>query len=288
MSGFSAEWLRLREPTDAASRNSELTARLIAWRRRHDALSVLDLGSGAGANFRFLAPALGGGQRWRLLDHDPALLTRAGEVLRQWAAKRSMTVADQGETLVLEDDTNHCRLEWLCLDLNEDWERLAVANAQLVTASALIDLVSADWLERLARRCRKWRATVLIVLSYDGTLAWQPAAEGDERVREWVNRHQRTDKGFGPALGPDAASALADLLERLGYRVDLRPSPWTLAAQDAALQTALLDGWTEAVRQIAPEPKNWLDAWSRHRRDLIERGHSHLTVGHWDLFASLE
>ncbi len=288
MSGFSAEWLRLREPTDAASRNLELTAQLIAWRRRHDALSVLDLGSGTGANFRILAPALGGGQRWWLLDHDPALLARAGEALRQWAEKRGMTAADQGETLLLKDETNHCWLERFCLDLNEDWERLAVANVQLVTASALIDLVSADWLERLAQRCRTWRAAVLIVLSYDGSIAWEPVAEGDERVREWVNRHQHTDKGFGSALGPDAAPALARLLERLDYRVELRPSPWTLAAQDAALQTALLDGWTEAARQIAPEPDDWLDVWSRHRRDLIERGHSRLSVGHWDLFASLE
>ena len=288
MSGFSAEWLRLREPADAAARNPELTARLSAWRRRYAALSVLDLGSGAGANFRVLAPALGERQNWRLVDHDPALLARADEVLRQWAAKRGMMASDEGEALVLEDATRHCRLEWSCLDLNADWERLAVANVQLVTASALIDLVSADWLERLARRCREWRAAVLIVLSYDGAIAWEPAAEGDERVREWINRHQGTDKGFGPALGPEAAPALAALLERLDYQVELRPSPWRLAAQDAALQTALLDGWTAAVRQIAPETKSWLDAWSRHRRDLIERGHSRLSVGHWDLFASLE
>lgn len=288
MSGFSAEWLRLRESADAAARNPALTTRLIAWRRRHDALSVLDLGSGAGANFRVLAPALGGRQNWRLVDHDPALLARANEMLRRWAATRGMTVADQGAALLLEDETRHSRLEWSCLDLNADWERLAVANVQLVTASALIDLVSADWLERLARRCRKWRAAVLIALSYDGFIVWEPAMEGDERVREWVNRHQRTDKGFGPALGPDAAPVLAARLERLGYRVDVRPSPWMLAARDVALQTALLDGWTEAVRQIAPGPNAWLDDWSGHRRGLIECGHSRLSVGHWDLFASLE
>jgi hypothetical protein len=59
MSGFSAEWLALREPVDAASRNPELIAadRLATARARF--LSVLDLGSGTGANFRFLAPLLG-------------------------------------------------------------------------------------------------------------------------------------------------------------------------------------------------------------------------------------
>jgi len=46
MSGFSADWLALREPADAVARNQELTARLIDWRQQHGGLSVLDLGSG--------------------------------------------------------------------------------------------------------------------------------------------------------------------------------------------------------------------------------------------------
>jgi hypothetical protein len=50
MSGFSADWLALREPVDALARNQELTAQLIAWRRQPGFLSVLDLGSGTGAN----------------------------------------------------------------------------------------------------------------------------------------------------------------------------------------------------------------------------------------------
>ncbi|MCB1771612.1 MAG: class I SAM-dependent methyltransferase, partial [Candidatus Competibacteraceae bacterium] len=76
MNGFSATWLALREPVDAASRNRALTNRLIEWRGRMDTLRVLDLASGTGANFRFLAPLLGGEQHWRLVDHDPALLAQ--------------------------------------------------------------------------------------------------------------------------------------------------------------------------------------------------------------------
>ena len=77
MSSFSAEWLALREPVDAASRNLELTTRLLNWRQRFNTLPVLDLASGTGANFRFLAPRLGGGQHWRLIDHDSKLLAQS-------------------------------------------------------------------------------------------------------------------------------------------------------------------------------------------------------------------
>jgi len=260
MSGFSAEWLALREPVDAASRNTELTARLIDWRQAPGHLCVLDLGSGTGANFRFLAPLFGGEQHWQLVDHDPALLMQ-------------------------NDAFNRCQVERHDLDLTGDWDRLDFRGVQLVTASALIDLVSAEWLERLARCCREAQATVFVVLTYDGTSVWEPALPGDEIVCAWANRHQCTDKGFGPALGPQAAPAFKAMLERLDYRVDLRPSPWRLEPEQAALQTALLEGWMAAVREIAPEVADGLNAWAMQRRRLIELGHSRLRVGHWDLFA---
>ena len=264
MCSFSADWLALREPADAAARNRELTTRLCDWRRKQGALSVLDLGSGTGANGRFLAPLLGGDQRWRLVDHDPALLAAIDPL----------------------QDNPLLRRETTTLDLAGSWERPEMPPADLVTASALLDLVSTDWLARLARRCQTWRAAVFIVLSYDGTIRWEPALAGDDRVRDGINRHQRTDKGFGPALGPDAAPTLAALLEERGYPVALRPSPWLLGPEQAPLQHALLTGWVAAVREIAPEPADKLAAWAEQRRRLIEQGRARLAVGHWDLFAA--
>lgn len=267
MSGFSADWLALREPVDALSRHQELTAQLIAWRRQPGCLPVLDLGSGTGANLRFLAPLLGDQQHWRMVDADPALL-----------ADGAARCADPAGVAV----------ERLCLDLTDSWERLEAVKPTLVTASALLDLVSADWLERLAGRCRAWRVAVLIVLSYDGTIAWEPELADDRRVCAWINRHQHTDKGFGPALGPDAAPALAALLANQGYQLTLRPSPWRLGPEHAALQTALLAGWVDAAQQIAPDRAGELTAWANQRQDWIKQGQSRLTVGHWDLFATFK
>lgn len=285
MSGFSAEWLREREPADAAARDSELTARALDWRRRRDSLTVLDLGSGTGANIRFLARRLGGVQRWLLVDHDPELLAQGAEETRRWAMRQGMMATVEGKALVLEDASCHCRLEPVRLNLARDWERLEVREVHLVTASALLDLVGADWLKRLARRCRAWRAAAFIVLSYDGSIVWEPALPGDETLRERVNRHQRTDKGFGPALGPDAAGMLETLLRDLGYQVELRSSPWRLGPEHTVLQSALLDGWIEAAREIEPAAVDDLAEWTIQRRRWIERGESRLRVGHWDLFA---
>lgn len=271
MSGFSADWLRLRAAADAAARNQALTERLLAWRRQRDALAVLDLASGTGANCRFLAPRLGGVQHWRLVDHDALLLAQGKAQLDRWAVQQPCELA----------------WEWQRLDLAQDSAWLELPEAQLVTASALLDLVSPAWLDRLARRCRDWQAAVFIVLSYDGSIVWHPVLSGDEAVCARINRHQRGDKGFGPALGPAAAPALAARLTQWGYRVELQPSPWQLDPAQSALQMALLAGWVEAVRQLGPDLDPVLADWAQARRRLIEQGASRLEVGHWDVFATL-
>ena len=168
MAGFAAAWLALREPVDAISRSSALTAELRAWRTSLGPLSVLDVASGTGANLRYLAPQLSGEQRWCLVDHDAALMACGHRMLQPWRVEQDLALS----------------LEWRPLDLVKEWDSLDLPAFDLVTASAFMDLVSSAWLTRFTHRCRLWQATVLVALSYDGTIRWQPALAEDARVCE--------------------------------------------------------------------------------------------------------
>jgi hypothetical protein len=101
---------------------------------------------------------------------------------------------------------------------------LPIKRLQLVTASALMDLVSETWAEGLLRRCRSAGADVLFALSYDGRIEFEPALQDDALVTGLVNRHQRSDKGFGPAMGPSVTDKTRAMLVGSGYRVKSRPS----------------------------------------------------------------
>lgn len=252
---FPAGWLRLREPVDARSRDRGLVRRLRAWWPAAGG-RVVDLGAGTGSNARWLAPRLGPAD-WRLVDNDPRLLA---------IARR------RGHDGRLADLTDALRGQLFY-------------RADLVTASALIDLVSAAWVDGLIERCRTSGAAVYIALTYDGTIRWDPSDPADDRVRDLVNRHQRTDKGFGPALGPAAAMAAAERLRAAGYRVWTAPSPWRLGPGATVLQHALTHGWAGAARALAPEQAAEIDAWADRRMALITDRHSRLTVGHVDLLA---
>ncbi len=153
----------------------------------------------------------------------------------------------------------------------------------LITASALIDLVGEPWLRRLVALRAAADAALHIVLTYDGRIEWQPKLDGDEAMLAAINRHQRGDKGFGPALGPDAADTLRALLVRERGELLVDPSDWLLGENDREIQLALLDGYTTAAMLVSAERCREIEAWAVRRRQLIGEGCSQLRVGHLDL-----
>jgi len=125
MSGFSAQWLALREPYDRAARNGAVLDALAAAFAGAPAVTVTDLGCGTGSTLRAISPLLPARQSWRLVDHDDALL----------AAAKKAAPAGAGVVTVATD---------LAGDLDH-----AIGACDLVATSALLDLVSAAWLDRL-------------------------------------------------------------------------------------------------------------------------------------------
>jgi hypothetical protein len=267
LTGFSADWLELREPADRAARAELLADRLRRAGPKDAEWRIVDLGSGTGANLRYLVPRLGGRQEWLLVDDDAALLAHAAE----------------GGTARAGEVAAECRVHHAHIDLATSLDTVAWPSAGLVTASALLDLVSAGWLEALARHTSAARAHVLFALTYDGRMDLRPAEPEDTEVRALVNAHQRRDKSFGPALGPAAPEAAARCFEAAGYAIETARSDWRLEPEQSALQEALIEGWRAAATEMAPGDAARLDAWCTRRLEHVARRASRLVVGHVDL-----
>jgi SAM-dependent methyltransferase len=284
MTGFSPTWLDLREPVDAVSRSPHLVELLVPRRAGRAALRVLDLACGTGANLRYLAPRLGGVQEWTLIDNDPVLLGALPDRLTAWAGTVNARLSvEDGQPMRLRAPGFECRVRTRIFDLANDLDKLDTGDVQLVTASALLDLVSLRWLQALAAFCRRQGAGVLFALNYDGRIRNDPADPLDERLRELVNRHQFTDKGFGPALGPTCALTVQRLFSGSGYRMQSQPSDWHIAACQTSLQKMLVHGWLDAAVEVAPDEAGRLQAWGRRRCSQIENTGSQITVGHVDV-----
>jgi hypothetical protein len=259
---FSAEWLALREPYDRRARNGAVLDAVAATVAGRTSIALVDLACGAGSTLRALTERLPKTQNWRMVDNDLGLLARAG------------TLARPPELIVTP----------VAVDLARDLEAALDGPVELVTTSALLDLVSHDWLDRLATECAARRLPVYAALSYDGLATLDPVDPLDGAVIEAVNAHQRTDKGFGPALGPDAAATAPARFTALGYTVTQGSSDWVFAPKDVEIQTEVLTGWATAAREIGMAIDDVI-TWLARRRDHIAAGRSAMRVGHVDFFA---
>lgn len=280
MSAFSASWLAEREPADARARRPELVAVL-----PKAPSAIVDLGTGTGSNLRWLAPRLGRGQKWILVDHDPVLLASVRRKLGDWATESGYEFSETDDDCRISGSGFDLSLGIVALDLASGLEALDLPIGGLVTASALLDLVSRDWLEALVSQIVASRSSALFALSFDGRVSFEPTLDDDAAIVSLLNRHQLTDKGFGPALGPDGWRTAAGLFEASGFDVRVAESEWQCNADDGAMLQTLIDGWVDCAVSMAPGRKPALRNWHRQRRHQIEHGGIRVLVGHRDVAA---
>ncbi|WP_331751398.1 SAM-dependent methyltransferase (plasmid) [Streptomyces globisporus] len=306
---YAPRWLALREAADAAARASELLqplrrqlpvpgAPLAVRDRRTGPLVVRDLGSGTGSMGRWLAPRLGGRQHWILHDHDSALLgIAAARLPRRTADGSAVTVAtEQG-----------------------DISRLTAGRllgTSLVTASALLDLLSEEDLNGLAAACAEAGCPALLTLSVVGRVELGPVDSMDAEIMDAFNAHQRREERGRPLLGPDAVTTAARAFARAGMQVRIHASPWLLttgpegasdtgtlrdspafsdtdwsgagalpAHASRALTAEWLRGWVGAAREQRPNLAPRADAYLRRRLEACQAGELRVTVHHGDLLA---
>lgn len=289
-------WLALREAADTAARDAATDAlksilpvlrAAVARTSGGDApLRVVDLAAGTGNNFRYLGPRLGTRQEWLLVDHDETLLGEALGRIAAWGTARGVHVAPTASRVVLCGDGLEASVETRVLDLNALDAPDIFASRHLVTASALLDLVSDTWLRKLAAHCRSQEAAALFTLSYNGRSHATPREPEDDDVLTLFNQHQARDKGLGgPAAGPGAVDSAARAFAEVGYDVRRQQSDWMLGPGQTALQEQLIEGWADASSETSPTRAKQIGDWLRRRLAHVHEGRSQVTVSHEDLAA---
>jgi hypothetical protein len=237
----SPAWLALREPADAAARSAELAEILARHVAGADRLVIHDLGGGTGAMGRWLAPRLPAPQHWVVHDRDADLLELASapgvEVRRSDVTQADFTGAD------------------------------------VVTTSALLDLLTADELAAILAACAG--IPLLLALTVVGRVALAPAEPLDARIEAAFNAHQRRDG----RLGPDAVAAV----RARSAGVLVRPTPWHLGAAQAQLAAEWLEGWVGAACEQEPALAAEAGAYRERRLAQAAAGALAVTVDHADL-----
>ena len=277
-SQFASDWLTLREPVDHRSRHPSLLAPLIDAlnSQAQKRLAVVDLGCGRGSNCRYLAPRLPFDQHWQLIDHDPALLDEA-MISAPALPSRQLVLSSQLSSIARPTE-------------------LIDPATSLVTASALLDLVSRPWLEALVSHCQNHRMVVMIAMSVDGRF-FIDDPDGDPKLKQLdtlmedaINRHKQQERGLGAAGGSEGWRVATELLTAAGYQMHCAPADWQLSRAsgpgDIALAERLLRERVDAALEVVPASRHdELRAWLTTRLEGLRQGNITVNVGHQDVLA---
>lgn len=225
------------------------------------------MGCGTGSMGRWLAGRLAGPQLWILHDRDPDLLARA-------SADPPLAAADGSPVTVT---TERGDIDGLTAK--------TLADTSLVTASALLDVLTHDEVHGLAAACAAAGCPALLSLSVVGRVDFTPADPLDAEITAAFNAHQRRGEPGRRLLGPHAVEAASEAFAQQGAAVRAEASPWRLGAAESALTAQWLQGWVGAACEERPDLAARTGPYLRRRLAQCAAGELRVVVHHSDLLA---
>jgi hypothetical protein len=261
----SSDWLARREPEDARARSGEL-ALAAAGRLAPGPIVIHDLGSGTGSMMRWLAPQLGGPQTWVLHDWNARLVeraTRGGPLDREG---RPVSIRTRSQELAHLDARD-------------------LEGAALVTASALLDVLTATEVRAVTDACVAVGSPVLLSLSVTGEVRLDPRDPRDETFAAAFNAHQERRAGGRRLVGPAGAALARRRFVEAGWSVRAAATSWRLGGHDRLLLEEWFDGWCDAALEQRADLEVQGAAYRALRSSQSRRGALSVAVAHTDLLA---
>jgi hypothetical protein len=262
----SSDWLALREAEDSRARSHEL-ARSVLPLLAKGPITVHDLGSGTGSMMRWLAPLLPSPQTWVLHDWNASLTERAlaGAPPRDLFEAPVSIRSHVGELERLDGS-----------DLR---------GASLVTASALLDVLTAREAQAIVDACVEVGAATLFCLSVTGEVELRPWDARDKLFEEAFNCHQRREVHGRRLLGRYGGPLVRGLFDHAGWKVRTVRTCWRLDDHEPRLLGEWFTGWVDAAEEHRAALCDECVGYRELRGGQLDRGDLSAVVYHLDLLA---
>ena len=273
MSGFSAQWLDLREPVDHRSRNVELGHRLARHFEGWRPITIVDLGCGTGSNLRATAPLLGPDQMLDAGRLRPGAARCRGRASDRLGRRRRQ----QDNRLILFKGAKRLSVEFRRADIAGDLDGALGADRQSRHGVGLLRPRLGRFHRPLRRRRGQAQGRLLHRADLRRRSALDARARGRRRHGRGLPRPSGARQGLRRRRRPACTRTCWARPSPMPATAWTKPdSAWRLGDDDALLIADLARGFADAVRETGQVDAQLIADWSAitaHRRR--RRPHRH-------------
>ena len=189
MHKFENSWLYQREKIDNQSKNLSLINIINNALKNIENISILDLGTGTGSNFRFLSKKITHkNQFWTLMDISKSSLQEA---------KRNIISNNKIKSVSFK---NH--------NIIKNIKNINFNKYDLVAGSAFLDIMPNSWF-KVFHKLNQDTKLIYFSINYDGYFKFYPRHNFDNNMLKLFNKDQRSKKdGKVNAVGPDCGEII--------------------------------------------------------------------------------
>lgn len=285
---FTVEWLDMRYPFDEAARNKMVESLCLdAIVSEKEKVSIVDIGSGTGANFIYLFPKIAMDQHWVLIELNPELGLRSLERINALATTAGFASDRKDNTLWIDRGEQKIRVDWMKASFLQLEQYIDLQSVDLLLASAVFDLLSAPMMRDFLRKLQYYKIPLLSTLNYKNTL-FVHATKSDNFYCQSYNQHMLRKQEFGSSLGPESMSFILKILKEMNAQVVHGESTWRLLPTDTKMMKLLLGFMENAIPEILEnenEKQAFLE-WINDKYYLLEQGLLEMKVEHGDVFVT--
>ena len=277
---FTSTWLSLRESYDTSSRNKNLTKYI----KKSD--SILDIGCGTGAFCRWCIDNNTFFDTMMLLDHDQRLLNKFYKIMSKFSKDKKLIIEKISTKEFKIKDPIH-KFNYKFKTLHKDLSLVfdLINSFDVLSMSALIDLLSANYLTKLFKNINRDKVIVMS-LCFNGQIHWNIKNSYDKYIVNEFNKEQQSIKEDSLSLGYESIDKVKQLAKKKKFKFFLYDSSWNLSSNsndDKHFHQKYLETIYKPLKKNHQIDKELLDQWFSSKIKLINNGSLTTKVGHNDI-----